>query len=120
MGKVRFVMVLMVFGVLESAQICHASNDQNEYAPKISFKDIVESQVGVVKKVMDLNKEVSELKTALAKLQEQQEKTYAKLSSIEQELKQKTKTTNSKTPKNTVSVPSSYQNLINQAKLWAK
>jgi|GEM_PF-1189368 len=115
MGKIRSVlMVLAIFGVVENA------NAQNEYAPKISFKDIVESQVGVVKKVMDLNKEVSELRTALAKLQEQQEKTYAKLSSIEQELKQRAKTSNSRAIKSSVSVPSSYQDLINKAKSWAK
>jgi len=115
MGKIRSVlMVLAVCSVIGNA------NAQNEYAPKISFKDIVESQVGVVKKVMDLNKEVSELRNALAKLQEQQEKTYAKLSSIEQELKQRAKTSNSKAIKSSVSVPSSYQNLIEQAKSWAK
>ncbi|MGC8649559.1 MAG: hypothetical protein ACP5S8_01135 [Hydrogenobaculum sp.] len=115
MGKMKFVlMILAICSVIENA------NAQNEYAPKISFKDIVESQVGVVKKVMDLSKEVSELKTALAKLQEQQEKTYAKLSAIEQDLKQKTKTSNSKSIKSAVSVPSSYQNLIEQAKSWAK
>ena len=115
MGKMKLVlMVLAIFGVVENA------NAQNEYVPKISFKDIVESQVGVVKKVMDLNKEVSELRTALAKLQEQQEKTYAKLSSIEQELKQRAKTSNSRAIKSSVSVPSSYQDLINKAKSWAK
>lgn len=115
MGKIRSVlMVLAIFGVVENA------NAQNEYASKISFEDIVESQVGVVKKVMDLNKEVSELRNALAKLQEQQEKTYAKLSSIEQELKQRAKTSNSKAIKSSVSVPSSYQNLIDKAKSWAK
>jgi len=108
------LMVLAIFGVVENA------NAQNEYASKISFEDIVESQVGVVKKVMDLNKEVSELRNALAKLQEQQEKTYAKLSSIEQELKQRAKTSNSKAIKSSVSVPSSYQNLIDKAKSWAK
>jgi hypothetical protein len=115
MGKMKLVlMVLAIFGVVENA------NAQNEYASKISFEDIVESQVGVVKKVMDLNKEVSELRNALAKLQEQQEKTYAKLSSIEQELKQRAKTSNSKAIKSSVSVPSSYQNLIDKAKSWAK
>jgi len=115
MGKMKLVlMVLAIFGVVENA------NAQNEYASKISFEDIVESQVGVVKKVMDLNKEVSELRNALAKLQQQQEKTYAKLSSIEQELKQRAKTSNSKAIKSSVSVPSSYQDLINEAKSWAK
>ena len=115
MGKMKLVlMVLAIFGVVENA------NAQNEYASKISFEDIVESQVGVVKKVMDLNKEVSELRNALAKLQQQQEKTYAKLSSIEQELKQRAKTSNSKAIKSSVSVPSSYQNLIDKAKSWAK
>jgi len=108
------LMVLAISGVVENA------NAQNEYAPKISFEDIVESQVGVVKKVMDLNKEVSELRNALAKLQEQQEKNYAKLSSIEQELKQRAKTSNSKAIKSSVSVPSSYQDLIDKAKSWAK
>ncbi len=115
MGKMKFVLT-----VLAACSFMGIANAQNEYAPKISFKDIVESQVGVVKKVMDLNKEVSELKTALAKLQEQQEKTYAELSTIEQELKQRTKASNSKTSKSSVSVPSSYQNLIEQAKSWAK
>ncbi|WP_156769304.1 hypothetical protein [Hydrogenobaculum sp. Y04AAS1] len=108
------LMVLAVCSFIENA------NAQSEYTPKISFKDIVESQVGVVKKVMNLSKEVSELRTALAKLQEQQEKTYAKLSSIEQELKQRAKTSNSKAIKSSVSVPSSYQDLIDKAKSWAK
>ncbi len=115
MGKVKpGFMVLLAFGMVRVAIA------QEEYTPKISFKDIVESQVGVVKKVMELNKKVKDLQNALTKLQEQQEKTYARLVSLEQELKQKPKPSNSNTGKSSISVPQSYQNLIDQAKSWAK
>ncbi len=113
MGKVKYVLLLLLgFCFIAKAQ-------ENEYAPKISFKDIVESQVGVVKKVVDLNEEVKQLKQAMANLEHQQEKTYEKLAQIENQLKAENQKP-SKTQNTSVSMPPSYQNLINQAKTWAK
>jgi len=110
MGKIMLgLMCLVVLGF--SAQ-------EQEYAPRISFKDIVQSQVGVVKKVMDLNEKVDELQNALAKLQKEHEQTYAKISQLENELNSKKITT--KPQEGQVNVPSSYIDLIDQAKSWVK
>jgi|YelNatPaOPRAMG01_1025707.scaffolds.fasta_scaffold42585_3 peptidoglycan hydrolase CwlO-like protein len=110
MGKIMLgLMCLVALGF--SAQ-------EQEYAPRISFKDIVQSQVGVVKKVMDLNEKVDELQKALAKLQKEHEQTYAKISQLENELSSKKTTT--KPQEGQVNVPSSYIDLIDQAKSWVK
>ena len=74
---------------------------ENEYQPKITFKDIVESQIGVIKKVVDLNKKTKELSQNLEeekkkignleqnvrKLQEQQQLFSKNLEKLKQEVK---------------------------------
>jgi hypothetical protein len=53
MGKIIFLLLVFIFPCLTMAE--------NEYQPKITFKDIIESQIGVIKKVVDLNKKTKEL-----------------------------------------------------------
>ena len=110
MGKVSVVLLAMFC-------ICLlAKAKDNEYAPKISFKDVIESQVGVVKKVIDLNQEVKALEQKITSLQNQQKALKVELTNLESKNQKKS----SANIQNEISVPSDYQNLINQAKSWAK
>jgi hypothetical protein len=42
MGKIIFLLLVFIFPCLTMAE--------NEYQPRITFKDIIESQIGVIKK----------------------------------------------------------------------
>ncbi|MGC8649560.1 MAG: hypothetical protein ACP5S8_01140 [Hydrogenobaculum sp.] len=93
MGKIIFLLLIFIFSCVASAE--------GEYQPKITFRDIVESQIGVIKKVVDLNKKTKELSKNLekekkkvegldqnvTKLQEQQQLFSKKLEKIEKEVR---------------------------------
>jgi len=93
MGKIIFLLLVFIFPCLTMAE--------NEYQPKITFKDIIESQIGVIKKVVDLNKKTKELSQNLEeekkkvgnleqdvrKLQEQQQLFSKNLEKLKQEVK---------------------------------
>ncbi len=95
MGKIILYLTLSI------TIFSYIANAENEYKPKITFKDIVESQIGVIKKVMDLNKQTKELSDNLekekkkvkdleqnvSKLQEQQQVFSEKLSKLEKEVR---------------------------------
>lgn len=109
MGKVKYVFLsFMAFSIMAKAQ-----NDS--YAPKITFKDIVQSQVGVVKKVMDLNKEVKSLEKEVSYLKSQNQRLQQEISMLKSS---KSQTKVEKTQK--IEVPKDYEELINQAKTWAR
>ncbi|GAB6078033.1 hypothetical protein [Hydrogenobaculum acidophilum] len=92
MGKIVFLLFIFIFTCVASAE--------NVYQPKVTFKDIVESQVGVIKKVVDLNKKTKELSNNfqkekekvenleqnVTKLQQQQQVFSKKLKKLEEEV----------------------------------
>ncbi len=93
MGKIIFLLLVFIFPCIAGAE--------SAYQPKITFKDIVESQIGVIKKVVDLNKKTKELSKNLekekkkvgdleqnvAKLQQQQRAFSKKLKKLEEEVR---------------------------------
>ncbi len=123
MGKIKYAfLVFMAFSVMAKAQehlpplrsmVKDPKND--EYAPKITFNDVIESQVGVVKKVMDLNKEVKTLKKEVEHLKYQNNELQQEISMLKASTIKKSKKTSEH-----IEVPKNYEELINQAKTWAK
>jgi len=89
MGKVVFLTIAtLIFSYIANA------NGENSYEPKITFKDVVKSQIGVIKKVMDLNNKTKELNQKVntldqnvAQLQKQQQVFSKKLENLEKEVK---------------------------------
>jgi len=93
MGKIIFLLSVFIFPCVAGAE--------SEYKPKITFKDIIESQIGVIKKVVDLNKKakklsknlekekkkVGDLEQNVTKLQEQQQLFSKKLEKLEEEVR---------------------------------
>ncbi len=89
MGKIRYILLSLV-------SFCFIAKAQgNGYSPKISFKDVIESQAGVIKKVINLNKKVKEqsnkvdiLDKNVSKLQTEQDTLSQKVSNLEKEIKE--------------------------------
>ena len=94
MGKVTIVLGLFVFSFLAFGE--------GEYTPRITFEDIIKSQVGVIKKVKKLNKEtkniqktldentkkVNTLEQDLSNIKQQQEVFSNKLKDLEKQMKE--------------------------------
>ncbi len=93
MGKIIFLLIALILS-------CTA-NAKDLYQPKITFKDIIESQIGVIKKVVELNKKTKDLSNNFKEekkkmenleqnvttLQKQQQLFSKKLEKLEQEVK---------------------------------
>ncbi len=89
MGKIKYLILSsMAFSIISKAQ-------NNEYTPKITFNDVIESQVGVIKEVVNLKNKtkklsnnVKDIKKNMANLQTNQQKLSNKVSILEKEIKE--------------------------------
>lgn len=111
MGKIKYAFIcFMVFSIMahsfenkhkytklpSSKVIIKNTKDdkKDEYTPKITFKDVIESQVGVIKEVMHLknktkklSKDVKDINKNITNLQINQQKLSQKVSLLEKEIK---------------------------------
>lgn len=106
MGKIKYVLLcFMVFSIMAYPLgkdlpplrvILKKSKDykENEYVPKISFEDIVQSQVGVIKEVIHIKKKTKEIsnniknmKNDIKNLKEEQKELSQKILTLEKDIK---------------------------------